>query len=260
MAQILGRYGLAREDGYFKQEQEADIQVLRRRLIDQGRFTEDYLGADAFTALRQSPDDVSPVLMEVLQASARMDVPNAARHRIWELRKRAGLPPLPEAELARAVRQLRLGSAALLVPAELSLSTRQSWRTARASAPGNAAGALPPPSDYRRSSAAGGVARGGRAHVGEHPAALQRAALSPEQQLLADRQAAVALRSAAYGTMAGVAALGLGATAFAASCGVWSVEDAQGALRRWGRSWRDPIRAAVLPWAAWARALAGRPD
>lgn len=65
--------------------QEADIQELRRRLIDQGRFTEDYLGADALKVLRQSPDDVSPVLMEVLQASARMDVPNAARHRIWEL-------------------------------------------------------------------------------------------------------------------------------------------------------------------------------
>lgn len=64
--------------------QEADIQDLRRRLIDQGRFTEDYLGADALHALRK-PDDVSPVLMEVLQASARMDVPNAARHRIWEL-------------------------------------------------------------------------------------------------------------------------------------------------------------------------------
>lgn len=65
--------------------QEADIQELRRRLIDQGRFTEDYLGADALNALRKSPDDVSPVLMEVLQASARMDVPNAARQRIWEL-------------------------------------------------------------------------------------------------------------------------------------------------------------------------------
>lgn len=64
--------------------QEADIQDLRRRLIDQGRFTEDYLGADALHALRK-PDDVSPVLMEVLQASARMDVPTAARQRIWEL-------------------------------------------------------------------------------------------------------------------------------------------------------------------------------
>lgn len=173
-------------------------------------------------------------------------------------RKRAGLPPLSEAELAKAVRQLRLGSAALLVPSELSLSTRQSWKTARDSAPGATAGALPPP-DTRYSSAAGaGMARGGRVHAAEHPAA--RSALSAEQQALANRQAAVALRSAAYGTMAGVAALGLGVTAFTASCGVWSVQDAQEALRRWGQSWREPIRGAVLPWAAWARSLAGRGD
>lgn len=268
--------------------QEADIQEIRRRLIDQGRFTEEYLGADALSALRQSPDDVSPVLMEVLQASARVDVPNAARQRVWELyalhaaaeyhactthcrrppsdaqadiqhacrRKRAGLPPLSEAELAKAVRQLRLGSAALLVPSELSLSTRQSWKTARDSAPGETAGALPPP-DTRYSSAAG-VASGGRMHAAEHPAA--RAALSQEQQALANRQAAVALRSAAYGTMAGLAALGLGVTAFAASCGVWSMQDARQALRRWGQSWREPIRGVVLPWAAWARSLAGRGD
>lgn len=97
-------------------------------------------------------------------------------------------------------------------------------------------------------------------HVAEHPAAQSRAALSPEQQALANRQAAVALRSAAYGTMAGVAALGLGATAFAASCDVWSLQDARQALKRWGQSWREPIRGAVLPWATWARSLAGRQD
>lgn len=175
-------------------------------------------------------------------------------------RQRAGLPPLPEADLARAVRQLRLGSAALLVPSELSLSTRQSWRTARASAPPDAAGALPPPSDSRYTSTVSRAARGSRAHAGEHPAALRRAALSPEQQALANRQAAVALRSAAYGTMAGIVALGLGVTAFAASCGVWSVQDAQGALRRWGQSWREPIRGAFLPWVTWARSLTGRPN
>lgn len=158
------------------------------------------------------------------------------------------------------MRQLRLGSAALLVPSELSLSTRSSWRTARDSVPGASAGALPPPGLHRASAAGGGMSRGARMHVAEHPAAQSRVALSPEQQALANRQAAVALRSAAYGTMAGVAALGLGATAFAAACDVWSLQDARQALKRWGQSWREPIRGAVRPWATWARSLAGRQD
>jgi hypothetical protein len=65
--------------------QEADIQVLRKRLIKEGRFTTEYLGADALEALKDDNGDVSPVLMEVLQASSRMSVPDAARRRVWEL-------------------------------------------------------------------------------------------------------------------------------------------------------------------------------
>jgi hypothetical protein len=66
--------------------QEADIQELRKRLIKQGRFTEEFLGADALQALQRADDDnVSPVLMEVLQIQARMSVPDAARRRVWEL-------------------------------------------------------------------------------------------------------------------------------------------------------------------------------
>jgi hypothetical protein len=66
--------------------QEADIQELRKRLIKQGRFTEEFLGADALQALQSADDgNVSPVLMEVLQIQARMSVPDAARRRVWEL-------------------------------------------------------------------------------------------------------------------------------------------------------------------------------
>ena len=65
--------------------QEADIQELRKRLIKQGRFTEEFLGADALQALEVADGNVSPVLMEVLQIQARMSVPDAARRRVWEL-------------------------------------------------------------------------------------------------------------------------------------------------------------------------------
>lgn len=65
--------------------QEADIQELRKRLIKQGRFTEEFLGADALHALEDADGSVSPVLMEVLQIQARISVPDAARRRVWEL-------------------------------------------------------------------------------------------------------------------------------------------------------------------------------
>jgi len=51
----------------------------------QGKFTQEYLGSDALHALSSNDDAVSPVLMEVLQASSRMSVPDAAKRRVWEL-------------------------------------------------------------------------------------------------------------------------------------------------------------------------------
>ena len=66
--------------------QEADIQELRKRMMQQGKLTQEFLGADAMHALTSGNDDaVSPVLMEVLQASSRLSVPDAAKRRVWEL-------------------------------------------------------------------------------------------------------------------------------------------------------------------------------
>jgi hypothetical protein len=61
--------------------QEADIQELRKRFMDEGRFSQVLL--DEGQVLDESRDTVSPVLMQVLQASARTSVPNAAKRRIW---------------------------------------------------------------------------------------------------------------------------------------------------------------------------------
>jgi hypothetical protein len=63
--------------------QEADIQDLRKRLILQGKFNQEYLGTDAMQAL--SREDASNVSMEVLQASSRLSIPDAAKQRVWEL-------------------------------------------------------------------------------------------------------------------------------------------------------------------------------
>lgn len=68
--------------------QEADIQELRKKLIKQGKLKEGeeapavLLGQKIYDA---DGIEISPVLMEVLQASARLSDPMANRKRIWEL-------------------------------------------------------------------------------------------------------------------------------------------------------------------------------
>jgi hypothetical protein len=74
------------QDSFFKHEQEADVQELRNKLIADGKFQHLLQGGDPDAhASAPSGDAVSPVLMEVLQASARISVPDAARRRVWEL-------------------------------------------------------------------------------------------------------------------------------------------------------------------------------
>jgi len=104
MANVLRGYGAAREGSFFKQEQvgaasqhaahmlaaptppcaqEADIQELRRKLIKEGKLAVHPQPAPVI--LDRDGEPISPVLMEVLQASARLADPSAARKRIWEL-------------------------------------------------------------------------------------------------------------------------------------------------------------------------------
>lgn len=157
-------------------------------------------------------------------------------------RRRAGLPPLPEHELAKAVRQLKLGSAALLVPAEMTLSQSKGWRNVKNSA-------------YTAGHDEEDPYRPPRT---DHPAAATRSKMAPEMQHLSSRQFAIALRTTVYGTGASVVLMAGAVTAFAAYYGVWTAEQGRLALKSWGQSWREPIRDVVMPWAEWARSW--RPD
>ena len=237
--------------------QEADIQDLRKKLLESGKFDQDLLEAGDLPVLDALSDDVSPVLMEVLQASARVSVPDAAKQRVWELcepfllpcpvssvqdtahrgnqvmrasrRKQAGLPPLPDAELVKAIRRLHFGSVALdLVPASMTLSRQTSWKHARKS---SADAAVRFASRYEQ---------------------------TPEQQLLAKRQLALGLRTAAYGTMATALVLGGGVTLLAWQYGLRDWDDCKVALKECGQSFREPIRARIEPWRAFGERLLGR--
>lgn len=96
MANILRGYGLAREQGYFKQEQEADVQRHRKRLIKEGKLSEEEAAALDSRAQQaqqgqagQAGQDATfrdsehsfEVLPEVLQQSARLHDPHALRRR-----------------------------------------------------------------------------------------------------------------------------------------------------------------------------------
>lgn len=148
---------------------------------------------------------------------------------------------MPEHELAKAVRQLKLGSAALLVPSEMTLSQSKGWRNVR-----------------KASNAAGDEEEFYRAPRGDHPAAATRNKIAPELRAMSARQFAVALRTTVYGTGASVLFIAGAVTAVAAYCGVWTADEGRAVMKRWGESWRDPIRSVVMPWAEWARSW--RPD
>jgi hypothetical protein len=153
-------------------------------------------------------------------------------------RRRAGLPPLADEELSRAVRQLRCGAAALMVPAAMSLS--RSASLAEATQHGGS----------------------GRPHRHSTTFAGQRFASTryeqtPEQIALARRQFVLALRTACYGTALGVLLATGGVTALAWRNDVHSWRDARDALRRQGAALRGPIREVVLPWRRYAQSWVG---
>jgi hypothetical protein len=135
-------------------------------------------------------------------------------------RRQAGLPPLPDAELASAIRKLTLGAAALniLVPSSMSLSKGAALQVGR--------------------------------QCSERSSALytSRYEVSPEKAELARRQLALSLRVAAYSTMATVVALGGVVTAAAWRWDLRSWEDCKGALRAWGQRTRPWLQDTMRPW------------
>ena len=301
--------------------------MLRDKLIKDGHFQHLLDGGDpealdprggdegAGSGGNGGDDAISPVLMEVLQASSRVSVPDAARRRVWELcvpvatltrchicacaalmlcrlpgperiaislalcldeltspallparlelksqmrysgacgtmpcahvhnvclcrRRRAGLPPLPDDELARAIRRLKFGSAALqLAPATMHLSTQSSWDS------------LQP---HRGHDAA---ARGSGGAAPRLAARYKEAGSTPEQRALAQRQLALGMRTVAYGSAVTVTAFAGAATALAWHYNIRSFEECRGALHAWGKGLQPRLRAAMLPWREYMQSL-----
>jgi hypothetical protein len=134
-------------------------------------------------------------------------------------RRRAGLPPLSDTELARAIQKLTFGAAVLdIVPSRMSLSTSDAFRTAQQRS-----------EEFSVRYAS-------------------RYEMSPEKAELARRHLALNLRVAAYGTMATALALGGVVTAVAWQLDLRSWEDCRRGLHAWGRSCRPWLQDAMRPW------------
>ncbi|EIE24794.1 hypothetical protein COCSUDRAFT_65518 [Coccomyxa subellipsoidea C-169] len=141
MTNPITRYAVARENGFFKIEQEADIQRHRQRLINQGHIED--IAAGAFGPRRQQTLEQSAqtfeVLAEVLQQQARLDDPTAAARQEYERKVRGQLPALTEAEMQRYRSALYGVAAAVGHAPKLSLAGRHRYGALYA-----ASGASPP--------------------------------------------------------------------------------------------------------------------
>lgn len=155
-------------------------------------------------------------------------------------RRRAGLPPLPDEELARAIRRLKFGSAALqLAPTTMHLSSRSSWDT------------LQPQQSQPPRGQGGAAARAAAA-----AAAHYEDSKTPEQRALAQRQLALGMRTVVYGTAVTATAFAGAATALAWHYDLRSLEECRAALRQWGQRLRPRLQAAMLPWREYMQGLA----
>lgn len=87
MANILRGYGLAREQGFFKQEQEADVQRHRQRLIKEGKLPEEASAKPASEEEKEAAAMAAfETLPEVLQQASRIHDPDALRRRQFDRR------------------------------------------------------------------------------------------------------------------------------------------------------------------------------
>ena len=147
-------------------------------------------------------------------------------------RKRAGLPPLPDEHLIRAIRRLKFSSAALaVVPTGLSLSSGDSWKSLQRVPRVTEAGPVRYASRYEQ---------------------------TPEQRVLAQRQLAIGMRTAAYGTMLTALTVAGGVTLIAWRNDLRDWGDCRRAMRRWGQGLRPRIQATMAPWRDYARSLVPR--
>lgn len=246
MAHILRGYGLAREQGYFKIEQEADLQRHKQRLVKEGKLPEEPPppeGQEQAAAGRQqraagqaqqgrgqgftTSEAQYEVLAEVLQQQARLDDPQALRRKEYERRVKGEPPPLTEAELMRARSKLyALGAAVGHVP-RMSMG-RNRW------------GAMP---------AAGGG-------EGMDLATLSGVRqMTPEAREVASRTYVAGVRALVYGSLLGAIGLAAAVTWATRSMDIRSGEDlgermreGLGPLSTGARLWLEPMKARIQGW------------
>lgn len=211
---------------YFKLEQEASVQQHKARLVKEGKLPKNAPPRSPHEpASLEDSEHVYEVLPEVLQAQARVDDPNAARKREYEVRIKGEPPPLSAEDRQRYMLRQSAAAAAVGHVPRLSLSGRNRYALAAAAATG--AG-----SDI----------------------ALRAPSMSPEAIEVARRTQVAGMRALAYGSLLGFGLLALGGTAAASYLGIGSGGDPQETLRGALQPLSDAVRARVEPWKATAEA------
>jgi len=211
MAGILGRYGYAREQAYFKTEQEADLQNLRRKRLAERQGIDGEVDEEAASngeGDRLHSERHFEVGMEILQQQARIHDPNAAARKEYDRRVKGAPAGLSPEELRKY--RLAATSVAGMSPAVPRMSRRQHYGHV-----------------FPQNSAASQLATRG---------------LSPEAQELAQRTYATGVRSLIYGSLLGA----IGATFLVGfTLHTWEIhskEDAKRVLEGWTAPLADRMR------------------
>jgi hypothetical protein len=252
MAHILGNYAIARESvsafpsrsctfliqspecisktcaphfqqAYFKVEQEAACQQRRQQLEKEGKLPDQPAPSIKERSLAES-EAVYETLPEVLRAQARVDDPQAARRRQFDLRSVKPQPEPPTQEDLRRVRWANQGFGATVghIP-RMSLGGRNRYslpESVNSSSEASIAEVA-----LRRPSAGGGA-------LGQP--------VNPHVMEVAQRSYAAGVRALVWGSLLGVAALAVGGSA------AWQALGGAGAGPS-GRPVRDRWTAAMEP-------------
>lgn len=221
MARIFGGRLAAREGAYFKQEQEAAVQLRRRELQRAGKLAPDAArldggaagSASASASARGRSQGAFEVGMEILQQQARIDDPDAWARKQRSYRVRGEAPMPSDGETMRARRQIRAWGQPLGHMTALSMSGR------------------------------------GRFHVPrgqKYEYAMRVAEVPSEGQEAAQRAFRASLRALLYGSALGCVGLVVGVSAAAHFSGIRSVEDLQGVMK----AAFEPLAADCSRWVA----------
>lgn len=216
-------------------EQEAAIQEHRRRLVKEGKLKSNESSSSSTDTSSFTDSEANyDTLPEVLAAQARVDDPNAAKRKEYELRAHKGAPePLTDEERwrYRARGSSAVGATVGHIP-QLSLSGRNRYGI---------------PSSQK----------GGDQAL--HTSGLGRR-LSPEAAEVARRSYVAGVRALVYGSLLGVGLLAVGGTATAQYIGIGSGQDFREKVQNAMLPVKEGLREKVLPWKTKAEAWLGVKD